>query len=143
MNKPSSNKHNIYQLFYIKHTGVLQHVSRHCQTIIVKKKYYFFKIKNKKPSGGAFSPWQTVATHGVAGGGTVALLEAVDESTVQAGLALLQAPVLFEATAPAGHTPGILSIAKATFLKGLTGEIHRVRGGVGGLGRCAAGEKRA
>lgn len=88
-------------------------------------------------------PGQTVATHGVAGGGTVALLEAVDESTVQAGLALLQAPIFFEATAPAGHAPGILSITKATFLGGLIGEIHRVRGGVGGLGRCAAGEKRA
>lgn len=94
-------------------------------------------------SGGVFSPWQTITTHSIAGGGTVALLEAVDESTVQAGLALLQAPVLFEATAPAGHTPGILSIAKATFLKGLSQEIHWVRGRVDGLGRCAAGEKRA
>ena len=80
------------------------------------------------------SPRQTVATHSIAGGGAVAFLEAVDESTIQAGLALLQAPVLFEATAPAGHTPGILSITKATFLGRLTGEIHRVRGGVGGLG---------
>lgn len=62
------------------------------------------------------SPRQTVATHGVADGGTVALLESVDESAVQAGLALLQAPVLFKATAPAGHAPGILSITKATFL---------------------------
>lgn len=90
-----------------------------------------------------FSPRQTVPTHSIAGGGAVALLEAVDESTVQTGLALLQAPVLLEATAPAGHTPGILSIAKAAFLRRLTGEIHRVRGGVGGLGRCAAGEKKA
>lgn len=89
------------------------------------------------------SPRQTVTTHCVACGRTVALLEAVDESTVQTGLALLQAPVFFEATAPAGHAPGILSITKATFLGGLTGEIHRVRDGVGGLGRCAAGEKRA
>lgn len=89
------------------------------------------------------SPRQTVATHCIAGGRAVSLLEAVDESTVQAGLALLQTSVLLEATAPAGHTLGILSITKATFLGGLTGEIHRVRGGVGGLGRCAAGEKRA
>lgn len=79
-------------------------------------------------------PGQTVTTHGIAGGGAVALLDAVDECTVQAGLALLQAPVLFEAAAPAGHTPGILSVAKATFLRRLTGEIHRVRGGVGGEG---------
>lgn len=79
------------------------------------------------------SPRQTLATHGVAGGGAVALLEAVDEPTVQAGLALLQAAVLLEAAAPAGHAPGILSIAKAAFLGGLTGETHRLRGGVGGL----------
>lgn len=65
------------------------------------------------------SPRQAVATHGVAGGGAVALLEAVDEGTVQTGLALLQAAVLFEATAPAGHAPGIFSIAEAAFLKGL------------------------
>lgn len=75
------------------------------------------------------SPWQTVATHCVAGGGAVALLETVDESAVQTGLALLQAAVLLEATAPAGYTPGILSITKATFLGGLMGETHRVRGG--------------
>lgn len=75
-------------------------------------------------------PGQAVSTQCVAGGGTVALLEAVDESTVQAGLALLQAAVLFEATAPTGHTPGILSIAKATFLEGLEGKTHRLRGGV-------------
>lgn len=79
-------------------------------------------------------PRQTVTTHSVAGGGAVALLEAVHEATVQAGLALLQAPVLFEAAAPAGHAPGILSVTKATFLEGLMGEIPRVRGGVGGLG---------
>lgn len=65
------------------------------------------------------SPRQTVATHGVAGGGAVALLEAVGEATVQAGLALLQAAALFEAAAPAGHAPGILSITEATFLGGL------------------------
>lgn len=94
-------------------------------------------------SGKCVSPRQAVPTHGVASGGAVALLKTVDESTVQAGLALLQTPVLFEATAPAGHALGILSITKATFLKGLTGKIHRVRGGVAGLGRCAAGEKRA
>lgn len=102
--------------------------------------------------GGILLPGQTVTAHGVAGGGAVALLDAVDERAVQAGLALLQAPVLFEAAAPAGNTPGILSVAKATFLRGLTGEIHRVRGGVGGeglgffffyWGRCAAGEKEA
>lgn len=80
------------------------------------------------------SPGQAFATHSVAGGGTVALLEAVDESTVQAGFALLKAAVLLEATGPAGHAPGILSITKATFLEGLMGEIHWVRGGVGGLG---------
>lgn len=89
------------------------------------------------------SPRQTVAAHSVAGGGTVVLLEAVDESTVQTGFAFLQTPILLEATAPAGHAPGILSITKATFLGGLTGEIHRLRGGVGGWERCAAGEKRA
>lgn len=84
-------------------------------------------------SSGGVSPWQTITTHSITGGWTVALLEAVDESTVQAGLALLQAPVLFEATAPTGHTPGIVSIAKATFLRGLSEEIHWVRGRVGDL----------
>lgn len=79
-------------------------------------------------------PGETVAAHGVAGGGAVSLLHAVDERTVQAGLALLQAAVLLEAAAAAGHTPGILSVAKATFLEGLTGETHRVRGGGGGSG---------
>lgn len=103
----------------------------------------FVRLINEHYHNSVLSPRQTVATHSVAGGGAVALLEAVDESTVQAGLALLQAPVFLEATAPAGHAPGILSITKATFLWGLKGEIHRVRGGVGGLGRCAAGEKRA
>lgn len=98
--------------------------------LLLCKRIYFVMIL----SDVVFSPRQTVPAHGVAGGGAVALLEAVDESTVQTGLALLQAPVLLEATAPAGHTPGILSIAKATFLKRLTGEIHRVRGGVGGWG---------
>lgn len=68
------------------------------------------------------SPQQTVSAHGVAGGGAVALLEAVEEATVQAGLALLQTPLLFEAAAPAGHTPGILAVTKATFLQGLGGE---------------------
>jgi len=86
------------------------------------------------PSRAVLLPRQTVATHRVAGGRAVALLEAVDESAVQTGLALLQAPVLFEATAPAGHAPGILSITKATFLEGLEGKIHRVRGGVGWFG---------
>lgn len=89
------------------------------------------------------SPRQTVATHCIAGGGAVALLETIDESTVQTGLALLQAAVLLEATAPAGHTLGILSITKATFLEGLTGETHRERGGVDGVVWCADDEKKA
>lgn len=80
-------------------------------------------------------PRQTVSTHGITGAGTVALLEAVDQATVQAGFALLQAPVLFEATVPTGHTPGTLSIAKATFLEGLKGKIHRLRGGVSRMRR--------
>lgn len=83
-------------------------------------------------ASGLRSPGETVAAHGIAGGGAVALLQAVDERAVEAGLALLQAAVLLEAAAAAGHAPGILSVAKATFLEGLTGETHRLRGGGAG-----------
>ncbi len=64
----------------------------------------------------ADSPGQAASAYGVARGGAVPLLEAVEEGTVQTGLAFLQAAVLFEATGSAGHTLGILPIAKATFL---------------------------
>ncbi|KAG9348521.1 hypothetical protein JZ751_002257 [Albula glossodonta] len=67
---------------------------------------------------------QAVPTQGIPGGGAVGLLEAVNEGTVQAGLALLQAPVLFEASGSAGDTPGILPIAEATFLEELIRDIH-------------------
>ncbi len=77
----------------------------------------------------ADSPGQAVSAYGVAGGGAVPLLEAVEEGTVQTGLAFLQAAVLFEATGSAGHTLGILPIAKATFLWGLTEDISLPRKG--------------
>lgn len=87
---------------------------------------------------GHYPPWQAVSAHGVAGSRAVARLEAVDERAVQAGLALLQTAVLFEAAGPAGHALGILSVTKATFLQGLAQHTrplsHRdTEGGVGGV----------
>lgn len=106
--------------------------SEHKSTCSLTGTFMFLttKLRTMKHSCTVLSPRQAVATHSVAGGRAVALLEAIDECTVQTGLALLQAPVLFEATASAGHAPGIFSIAKATFLEGLMVKIHRVRGGV-------------
>lgn len=134
---PTQIKQPYISVFYVS-----RHVSRLCQDFFFFVTEIFHSHRpNKKEkththtkSGGVLLPGQTVTTHGVAGGGAVALLDAVDECAVQAGFALLQAPVLFEAAAPAGHTTGILSVAKATFLRGLTGEIHRVRGGAAGEG---------
>ena len=95
-------------------------------------------------------PWQAVSADGVAGGGAVARLEAVDEGTVQADLALLQAAVLFEAVGPAGHALGILSVTKATFLQGLAQDTpplshgaHTERGRKGERGRERGREREA
>lgn len=82
----------------------------------------------KPPSDGERSrasnlPGQAVPADGVAGDGAVGLQEAVRHGTVQARLALLEAPVLLEPVWPARHALGILPVAKAAFLRGLTG--HR------------------
>lgn len=80
----------------------------------------------------ADSPWQTFSTHSVTGAGTVCSVEAIEEGTVEAGFTLLLDLVFFEATGSAGHTIGILTKAKATFLRGLTEEIPAVREAQGG-----------
>lgn len=64
-------------------------------------------------------PWQAIPTDGIIGGRAVGLLKAAHQCTVQAWLALLEAPVLLEPVRPASHTLGILPVAKATFLQGL------------------------
>lgn len=76
------------------------------------------KKKKKSPD----VPWQAVPAHGIAGGGAVRLLEAVRHGAVQARLAFLNAPVLLEPVRPARHALGVLPVAKATFLWGLTGK---------------------
>lgn len=77
------------------------------------------------------SPGPALSTHSVADSGTVALLEAVDEYTVQTRLTLLETAVFLEATGPARHTPGIFSITKATFLEGLKEKKHTRVGAAG------------
>lgn len=72
-------------------------------------------------------PRQAFATHSIAGAGAIGFLETVEVGTVKAGFTLLRTLVLFEAASLAGHTMGILSIAEATFLQGLTEDIPPVR----------------
>jgi len=63
--------------------------------------------------------WQAVPADGIAGDGTVGLLEAVHHGALQARLAFLKAPVLLEPVRPACHALGILPVAKAAFLRQL------------------------
>lgn len=78
------------------------------------------------------SPRQAFTAHSVSSAGAVGFLEAVEVGTVKAWFTLLRTLVLFEAASLAGHTIGILSIAEATFLQGLTEDIPPVREARGG-----------
>lgn len=72
-------------------------------------------------------PWQAVPADGITGHRTVGLLEAVHRGALQARFAFLKTPVLLEPVRTACHALGILPVAKAAFLQGLTGNRMLVR----------------